>query len=283
MHTKVVAITQPFVRTEDNTRFLTAEEFIVYCARVSNPNNQLNLGTADKLLKYCIKHEHWSIFEQCSMTVEIQTSRDISAQIIRHKSFAFQEFSQRYSLVTELESFDIRKQADKNRQSSSEVLNLGGEMIHKIVKHLTDSVELYNDIIEKGGARESARKVLPLCTQTTLYMTGSVRSWLHYLSLRSKEDTQLEHRDIANSIKDSFIQLFPFISKAMEWSLEDLIQDKAEIQSETVTTITEPSVKKESPRKNTFNLNKQEHQQPTPEEIEEKKREFYEQNKIVLL
>lgn len=279
MHTKVVAITQPYVRSEDNTRFLTPEEFIVYCARVSNPNNQLNLETSDKLLKYCIKHEHWSIFEQCSMTVEIQTSRDISAQIIRHKSFAFQEFSQRYSLVTELESFDIRKQADKNRQSSTEVLNLDGETIHRIVKHLTDGVTLYNDIIERGGARESARKILPLCTQTTLYMTGSVRSWIHYISLRSKEDTQLEHRDIANSIKESFSQLFPIISKAMNWnSTEEIKTEEKEAEP-----ILEAPVKKESPRKNTFNLKNHEHEMPTPEEIERRKREFYEQNKIVTL
>lgn len=276
MYTRIVALTQPFVRTEDNTRFLTAEEFIVYTARVSNPSNQLNVETADKLLKYCIKHEHWSVFEQCSLTVEIQTSRDISAQIIRHKTFAFQEFSQRYSVVTELESFDIRKQADKNRQSSSEILNLDGETINRVVKHLTDGVTLYNEIIEKGGARECARKILPLCTQTTLYMTGNIRSWIHYLSLRTKTDTQLEHRNIANEIKQSFVKLFPNISSALDWF--DQINTTPE-----VTEQIEVHEKKESPRKNTFKLSHPEQDMPTQEEIEEKKREFYEQNKIVML
>lgn len=213
MHTKIVAITQPLVRTEDNTRFLTAEEFLVYCARVSNPNNQLNIDTAGKLLKYCIDHEHWSVFEQASMTVEIQTSRDISAQIIRHKTFAFQEFSQRYSSNTHLESFDIRKQAEKNRQSSEENLVMEKEDVDRIVKHLSESVALYNLIVSKGGARECARKVLPLCTSTVLYMTGNIRSWIHYLNLRTKKETQLEHREIAESIKASFNQCFPLIAE----------------------------------------------------------------------
>jgi thymidylate synthase (FAD) len=217
MQTKVVAITQPYIRSEDNTRFLSAEEFIVYCARVSNPSNQLNLDTSSKLIKYCIEHEHWSIFEQASMTVEIQTSRDISAQILRHKSFSFQEFSQRYSVVTGLESFDVRKQAEKNRQSSEEILPLEPEDIKKIVDHVTGGIELYEYIISKGGARESARKVLPLCVQTTLYMTGNIRSWIHYLQLRCKKDTQLEHRDIADNIKKSFCELFPACSEALNF------------------------------------------------------------------
>jgi thymidylate synthase (FAD) len=220
MQTQIVAITSPLVRTEDNTRFLTAEEFIVYCARVSNPSNQLNTLTSPKLIKYCLEHEHWSIFEQCSFTASIQTSRDISAQIIRHRSFSFQEFSQRYSTVTGLESFDIRKQADKNRQSSKEILDLSPEEVQKVVDHLMSGVQLYNSLIEKGAARESARKVLPLCTETTLYMTGNVRSWIHYLGIRCKEDTQLEHRDIATSIRKSFIELFPAISEALNWNNE---------------------------------------------------------------
>jgi thymidylate synthase (FAD) len=215
MKVTLQAITQPLVRTEDNLRFLTAEEFIVYCARVSNPDNQLNLDTAPKLLKYCIDHEHWSIFEQCSVTFEIQTSRDISAQIIRHKSFAFQEFSQRYSPAFGLESFDVRKQADKNRQSSTEILDLEPQENERIRKHLLDSVELYTWMLEKGAARESARKVLPLCTQTVLYMTGSVRSWIHYILLRTKSDTQQEHREIAEKIKEIFFDMFPFIAAAL--------------------------------------------------------------------
>jgi thymidylate synthase (FAD) len=269
MRTQIVAITQPYVRSEDNTRFLTAEEFIVYCARVSNPSNQLNLESAPKLIKYCINHGHWSIFEQASMTVEIQTSRDISAQILRHKTFAFQEFSQRYSVVTGIESFDIRKQAEKNRQSSTEILDLSEEDVKKITDHVTNGVELYQYIISKGGARECARKVLPLCTQTTLYMTGNIRSWIHYLELRCKEDTQLEHREIALSIRNSFNTLFPSIAEALT------IDDK---KIET----------KESPRKNTL-LSHNSHPtggsliEPTPEEIAEKQKEFYEKNNILVL
>lgn len=268
MYTKVVAVSQPFVRSEDNTRFLTAEEFIVYCARVSNPSNQLNLESASKLIKYCIEHGHWSIFEQASMTVEIQTSRDISAQIIRHKSFAFQEFSQRYSMVTGIESFDIRAQAEKNRQSSTDILPLSKEDIKRVIDHVTDGIDLYEYIISKGGARESARKVLPLCTQTTLYMTGNIRSWIHYFDLRCKVDTQLEHRTIANSIKESFNQLFPAIAEALE----------------VVTTKKE---NKETPRKNTLLS----HPSPegsledilSPETTEPKREEFALKNGILVI
>lgn len=279
MHTKIVAVTQPLIRSEDNTRFLSTEEFMVYCARVSNPSNQLNLETADKLLKYCIKHEHWSIFEQCSLTVEIQTSRDISAQIIRHKTFAFQEFSQRYSLITELESFDIRKQAEKNRQSSSDILNLDENFIKKVVDHLTGGVALYNEIIEKGGAKECARKVLPLCTQTTLYMTGNIRSWIHYINLRTKEDTQLEHRQIAESIKESFKQMFPIISLALSWSLENINPDAREEKKEEEKV--DPKEDKKQTRKNT--LLSTQPVELTKEEIDEKVKEYYETNKILVI
>lgn len=213
MYTKIVAITQPLVRSEDNTRFLSPEEFIVYCARVSNPNNQLNTQTSPKLIQYCMEHEHWSIFEQCFMTAEIQTSRDISAQIIRHKSFSFQEFSQRYSSVSGLESFDIRKQAEKNRQSSTDLLNLSSEEIQEVTNHLAQGIQLYNKLLSNGAARESARKILPMCTQTTLYMSGTVRSWIHYLKLRTKPDTQLEHREVAFSILKGFEEIFPIIGK----------------------------------------------------------------------
>lgn len=236
MKVKVTAITQPLIRTLENTRFLETEEFIVYCARVSNPNNQLNLQSVPKLLKYCIEHEHWSIFEQVSMTVEIQTSRDISAQIIRHKSFAFQEFSQRYSEVQELESFNIRKQADKNRQSSSEDLVLTQEELETIRDHVLSGLTLYKSLIEKGAARESARKVLPLCSQTTLYMTGSIRSWIHYLMLRTKEDTQLEHRQVAQAIQNFFLGIFPNISKALGWLSDE--EEKPEPQQENTSTET---------------------------------------------
>lgn len=262
MHTKVVAVTQPLVRTEDNTRFLDPEEFIVYCARVSNPSNQLNTETASGLLKYCIKHEHWSIFEQASMTVEIQTSRDISAQILRHRTFTFQEFSQRYSVVTELESFDIRKQAEKNRQSSEELLDIDQEQVDKVIEHLYNGMTLYKELLSKGAARESARKILPLCTQTTLYMTGTIRSWIHYLKLRSKSDTQLEHRDIANSIKDSFKQFFPLIHAVV---------------FETPDTLTP------SPRKHTLLSDNPTPLPPSEEEMTQKRKEFLEKNNIVVI
>lgn len=232
MKTQIVAITQPLVRTPDNTRFLDPEEFIVFCARVSNPSNQLNTLTSPKLLKYCITHEHWSIFEQASLTVEIQTSRDISAQIIRHRSFSFQEFSQRYSEVVALEPFNIRKQAEKNRQSSNEVLDLSEEEIKLIANHITGSMELYKGLIERGAARECARKVLPLCAQTTLYMTGTVRSWIHYLQIRCKEDTQLEHREIALSIRQSFVDIFPSIGEALEWIVKEPPSQQTELPLE---------------------------------------------------
>jgi thymidylate synthase (FAD) len=254
MRTQVVAITQPYIRTEDNTRFLDTEEFIVYCARVSNPNNQLNVHTGTKLLEYCIKHEHWSIFEQASMTVEIETSRDISAQIIRHKSFCFQEFSQRYSEVMGYESFDVRKQAEKNRQSSVEVLDLTDEEINQIQQHLVNGDNLYKYLLKKGAAKESARKLLPLCSKTTLYMTGSIRSWIHYLTLRYKEDTQLEHRQIANSIRESFIHIFPIISRALKWVVE---VEEEEKKKDDEIKYSKTNI---HPRKNTFSA-------PLPESI----------------
>jgi len=216
MKISVKSITQPLVRTEDDVRFLTPEEFIVYTARVSNPSNQLNTLSASKLIKYCINHEHWSVFEQADMTLEIVTSRDISAQIIRHKSFSFQEFSQRYSAVTNLESFDIRKQAEKNRQSSEEILDLPEEDIQKITTYLQAGMDLYDYLLKKGAARESARKILPLCAQTTLYMKGSIRSWIHYIMLRSKKETQLEHREIAITAGKILQKTFPAVFEALE-------------------------------------------------------------------
>jgi len=240
MKIQLIAATSPLVRTEDNTRNLTIEEFIVYCARVSNPSNQLNTNTAAQLLKYCIQHEHWSIFEQASLTFQIQTSRDISAQIIRHKSFSFQEFSQRYSISNSLESFDIRKQAVKNRQSSSDLLDISEENLKEVISHLQNSVDLYNKLISLGAAKECARKILPLCTQTTLYMTGSLRSWIHYLNLRCKQDTQLEHREIALAIKKIFSDLLPAISEALSWKetnidLENLDEEENDPHLNAIT------------------------------------------------
>ena len=225
MNILLSAVTQPLIRTADNVRNLTIDEFIVYCARVSNPNNQLNVLSAPNLIKYCIDHEHWSIFEQASLTFEIQTSRDISAQIIRHKSFSFQEFSQRYSKVTSLEDFNIRKQAEKNRQSSTENIEMSEEENLEIKNHLLNSLYLYNKWIDKGAAKESMRKILPLCTQTTLYMTGNVRSWIHYIKVRATPETQEEHRVIAENIKEILIQVIPTIAEALEWNKNELPVD----------------------------------------------------------
>lgn len=193
----------------------TAEDIIVYCARVSNPNNQLNVDTGVKLLNYCIKHGHWSIFEQADMTVEIKTSRAIAAQILRHKTFSFQEFSQRYAEIQEFEDIELRMQGKTNRQVGEEVVNpylpydkLASQAIDN---HIQSSKTLYNELIEAGVAKECARMVLPLNVQTTLYMKGTVRSWIHYLQLRTKEDTQKEHRLIAEQIKNIFKIEFPII------------------------------------------------------------------------
>jgi thymidylate synthase (FAD) len=213
VNTKLTAITQSLIEGEN----LSPEELIVFIARVSNPDNQMNLETADRLIRYLIKNKHWSPFEHVSLTVEIKTSRAIAAQILRHRSFVFQEFSQRYSSPTAMEPVQLRKQADKNRQSSSDKIE-NPEMLEMIQNHLMASTKLYNDFIEKGVARECARMVLPLTTQTTIYMTGSIRSWIHYLEQRCSEHTQLEHRQIAFEIRELLIPRFPNLSKAIGWT-----------------------------------------------------------------
>ena len=226
MNVKLVSITHPSLEKE-----MTPEEFVVYIARVSNPSNQMNVETAPRLIKYLIKHKHWSPFEFVDMTVEIVTRRSIAAQILRHKSFSFQEFSQRYSSATSVQEVELRKQADKNRQSSAESFD---PIIFKtsddnwsdntqyaskaVSEFLQASMNLYAELIDAGVAREVARDVLPLATETTMYMKGSLRSWIHYLELRTAEDTQKEHRDIANGIKQLFIENFPNISEALEWT-----------------------------------------------------------------
>jgi thymidylate synthase (FAD) len=214
MKTKLISISNPLVTGINN-----AEELISYCARVSNPSNQLNLETAPKLLKYLIKHKHWSPFEMVSATFEIKTSRAIAAQILRHRSFSFQEFSQRYSTATELERIELRKQGKTNRQVGDEPLSVSEhiELFDKIEKLQEDSIKLYNDLISKGVAKECARSILPLNTSTTLYMSGSIRSWIHYIDLRSNQDTQKEHREIAIELKNTFKDIFPNISEALEW------------------------------------------------------------------
>ena len=199
-----------------------AEKLIGYIARVSNPNNQDNPQVAG-LLKYCIKHGHWSIFEQASMTVEIETTRGIAAQILRHRSFTFQEFSQRYAdtnlLAEEIPMFDLRHQDTKNRQNSTDDVpyNKKKDLEEKIANHFVESMDLYNELLASGIAKECARFVLPLATPTRLYMTGTVRSWIHYIQLRGGHGTQKEHMDIAHAIEDIFIKEFPITSEALEF------------------------------------------------------------------
>jgi thymidylate synthase (FAD) len=216
MSVKLVSITHPSLEKQ-----MTPEEFVVYIARVSNPSNQMNVETAPRLINYLIKHKHWSPFEFVDMTVEIVTRRSIAAQILRHKSFSFQEFSQRYSSATSVQDIELRKQAEKNRQSSAESYNpewVGGVRLSDIVSgHFQASLNLYNEMIQAGIAREVARDVLPLATETRMFMKGNIRSWIHYLEIRTADDTQKEHREIANGIRDIFTHNFPSISEALGW------------------------------------------------------------------
>jgi len=198
------------------------EQTMAYIARVSNPNNQDNENYAG-LLRYCIKHEHWSVFEQSFMTLEIETTRGLAAQILRHRSFTFQEFSQRYAdsnLLGEIELPDLRRQDVKNRQNSID--DLDPDIVEKLEKQMntlfSSSLALYNQMLEHGVAKECARFVLPLATPTRLYMTGSCRSWIHYINLRSAHGTQKEHMDIANACKKLFIEKYPTVAEALEWS-----------------------------------------------------------------
>jgi len=193
-----------------------AEALIVKMARVSNPENESNLATAPKLLRYLIDHQHWSPFEMCSLCVKIDTERDISAQILRHRSFSFQEFSTRYAQVQELTIPKLRKQDLKNRQNSTNDLDLGtvDVLTEEIMTLYTQASELYQDMLDNGVAKECARRILPLSTQTTLYMHGTLRSWIHYINVRTDPGTQLEHRLIAENCKQIFIEQFPTIGEA---------------------------------------------------------------------
>lgn len=200
-----------------------AEETIGYCARVSNPNNQDNHQTVDKLLGYCVRHNHWSIFEMANMVVEINTTRSISAQILRHRSFSFQEFSQRYADVTQIGSPVIpalRRQDNKNRQNSIDDLDTTKRAIYlrRIAGLFAEADDLYREMVSNGVAKETARDVLPLASPTRLYMNGTIRSWIHYLELRTGNGTQLEHRVIAEQIRQIFSKELPTIAKALEWN-----------------------------------------------------------------
>ena len=209
MNVSLVSITQPFI-----SDLKSPEDIIAYCARVSNPTNQLNTQTAPKLLKFLIKHKHWSPFEMVDMTLEIKTSRAIAAQILRHRSFSFQEFSQRYSQAQVLEKLELRKQAAKNRQSSTDQYQ-NSTLQAKVREHIAKGVSLYNNLIEDGVAKESARMILPLTIETTMYMKGSIRSWAHYIDLRIEENTQKEHREIAEACKEIFKENLPTVSEAL--------------------------------------------------------------------
>ena len=196
-----------------------AEKTIGYCARVSNPKNQDNPDVAG-LLKFCIKHGHWSIFEMANMVVEINTTRGIAAQILRHRSFSFQEFSQRYAKAQGFEYVRPRRQDTKNRQNSWDDLEEENrkwfEYTNKKVQDTTN--DFYEEALERGIAKESARFLLPLSTKTRMYMNGTVRSWIHYIKLRTDPSTQKEHQDIANEIKGIFREELPIISDALEWN-----------------------------------------------------------------
>ena len=199
-----------------------AEKTMAYIARVSNPNNQENPNFAG-LLRYCIKHKHWSVFEQATMTLEVETTRGLSPQILRHVSFRYQEFSQRYadsSLLDEsIPMFDLRRQDTKNRQNSVDDLDsfVKQDFEIKIRRYFDRGMELYKEMLDAGIAKECARFVLPLATPTRMYMTGSVRSWIHYIDLRSANGTQKEHMEIAEACKKIFVEQFPTCAEALEW------------------------------------------------------------------
>ena len=199
-----------------------AEKMMAYIARVSNPSNQQNENYSG-LLKYCIKHNHCSVFEQSSMTLEIETTRGLAAQILRHRSFTFQEFSQRYAdtklLDTQIPVPDLRSQDLKNRQNSNDDIPQEKKEEYQalIARHFEDSMNLYNSLLSEGVAKECARFVLPLATPTRLYMTGSCRSWIHYINLRSAHGTQREHMDVVEKARSIFVEQFPSVSEALEW------------------------------------------------------------------
>jgi thymidylate synthase (FAD) len=225
---RLISITKPELTPLIREDF-SAEDLIVYIARVSNPENQMNRGTSAKLIKYLINHKHWSPFEMVDATFEIKTSRAIASQIVRHRSFSFQEFSQRYSKVNDFEPIELRLQGDKNRQVGEEVIPVISQqhsILFNLIQETTKSAEhCYEMLLRNGVAKEVARMVLPLTTQTTLYMKGSLRSWIHYVNLRSGKDTQKEHRIIAEQIKSRLTEIFPNISVALGWKEEEKIEE----------------------------------------------------------
>ncbi|UZJ38080.1 FAD-dependent thymidylate synthase [Prosthecochloris sp. SCSIO W1103] len=216
MNVRLIAITNPLIEIQDEK--LNPEGLIAYCARVSSPHQET--PDYENLLAYCIKNRHWSIFEMVDMTVEIVTSRAISPQILRHRSFVFQEFSQRYAKVQSFETYTPRRQDVKNRQHSINDLDPSTMSWFSDAQEEIRAlcVKKYSDALEKGIARECARMLLPLNTQTKLYMKGSVRSWIHYIEVRTDTSTQKEHRDIAEAVKDIFTDQFPVTASALGWT-----------------------------------------------------------------
>ena len=215
MNVRFIALTTPSKELQEGSGISTAEDLIVYAARVSNPSNQTNTATGPRLLRYCIRNGHWSVFETVSMTVEITTSRAIAAQILRHRSFTFQEFSQRYAQAMMPERIDLRTQHPTNRQASGVAIRNArlAEMTLDIVER---AFEVYQNLLHNGVSKETARMVLPLCTQTTLFMTGNVRSWIHYLEQRTSDGTQKEHREVAEAIRAIFNGAFPQTAEALK-------------------------------------------------------------------
>ena len=215
---KLISVTQG----ADSLVNKSAQDLIAFTARVSSPKNQENFDTAPKLIKYLIKNRHWSPLEMVHLCLEIKTSRAIAAQILRHKSFSFQEFSQRYSEAQQFQIYEARRQDLKNRQNSID--DLPEETVQWFDDAQNDVIllanKLYSEALQKGIAKESARFLLPLNTETTLYMCGSARSWVHYIDLRCDKSTQLEHREIAEECKKIFCEQFPDIASAMDWAKE---------------------------------------------------------------
>ena len=219
MPAKLVAVSQflPSAMAKADALMPTAEDLIVYCARVSNPANQENFDSGARLLRYCISHGHWSVFEMANMCVEVVTSRAVGRQIIRHRSFSFQEFSQRYAKAdTTLDPIELRLQG-KKRQGGEDIAPIPEDLIKKVQEHLQGGMVLYNQLLKEGVAFESARLLLPELTQTTMYINGTVRSWIHYLQQRCTPETQKEHRLLANEIRDIFMAEFPTVSAAIGW------------------------------------------------------------------
>ncbi len=200
-----------------------AEKTMGYVARVSNPNNQENPKVSG-LLKYCVNHQHWSVFEQAFMTLEIETTRGLAAQILRHRSFTYQEFSQRYAdsslLAEEIPLPELRRQDTKNRQNSIDDIDpyTRQEFQIKMRNHFAEGMKLYKEMLSANIAKECSRFVLPLATPTRIYMSGSCRSWIHYIDLRSAHGTQKEHMDIAEECKKIFVEQFPTVSESLEWA-----------------------------------------------------------------